>query len=301
MQVVYIKDTMKVYMPILVLFFLIICGCSNSERNREQADELSRLILYGDIETAKALLSSNPELINVPNSSWNTPIYEAIIWKRPELVEFLLNQGIEVDIHLAATLGRLERVIELAEKEPGLVNAKNQFGETSLHSATIYDHYEVVAYLLDNGANVNARTNMGRTALHEAASFGRLRIAELLIEHGAAVNTKTTAYGGTPLHWASSSREPELVKLFISNGANIDAVNNDNETPLWQAVKWRLEPQVCSRWTGFIEFFEEYEAIISELVAHGADINVQSKDGRSPLMIAEEAGSKRVLEILRIE
>ena len=45
--------------------------------------------------------------------------------------------------------------------------------------------------------------------------------------------------GDTPLHIAISNCDNSVVKNLIKHGANVDAINNDNETPLLIAVQNR--------------------------------------------------------------
>src|ERR1044072_7119295 len=61
-----------------------------------------------------------------------------------------------------------------------------------------------VKALLDKGGDVNAKTNYGSTSLSYACDKGHVEVVKLLIERGAAVNVKGTFYGEVPLGWALS-------------------------------------------------------------------------------------------------
>lgn len=56
-------------------------------------------------------------------------------------------------------------------------------------------------------------------------------IAKMLIKNGANVNAKNS-YNDTPLHVAAENGYDDIVNLLIENGANVNAKNNDNMTPL---------------------------------------------------------------------
>jgi hypothetical protein len=49
-----------------------------------------------------------------------------------------------------------------------------------------------------------------------------------------ALNAKHNG-GGTPLHWAARKGQKEIVELLISNGANVNAQDEDGGTPLFYA------------------------------------------------------------------
>ena len=78
-------------------------------------------------------------------------------------------------------------------------HAKNDNGETPIHSASYYGRIEVVKALLAAGANVNAKNEYDETPLHVAAEKGQVGVVEALLEAGADVNAKDK-YGETPLN-----------------------------------------------------------------------------------------------------
>ena len=49
---------------------------------------------------------------------------------------------------------------------------------------------------------------------------------------GTDVNAKHWAFGGTPLHQAVIGDHKEIAELLIANGADLNATNNDGDTPL---------------------------------------------------------------------
>ncbi len=76
------------------------------------------------------------------------------------------------EIHDAAGKGDAERVTDLLQARPELVNAKTKRGRTPLHFAAERAHKAVVELLLANEADPNVTDEFGATPLHDAA-FGR--------------------------------------------------------------------------------------------------------------------------------
>ena len=146
-----------------------------------------------------------------------------------------------------------------------------------LHYAVLFARKRILSWLLDNGADPNQVFDCGRTAVHlicstipSSCSAAAVECLETLIEHGAdltvedkegrmpihvansaglvsllldklgydLVNPKDVR-GWTPLHHqcASVSAREEVVKYLLDNGADLQAVTNDGDTPLHLAMR----------------------------------------------------------------
>ena len=103
-------------------------------------------------------------------------------------------------------------------------------------SASLADVKNALAH-----ADVNARNkNDGSTPLHHAVVESKTpEIVKLLLDRGAEINARTTgadvdpSSGSTPLHFATT---PEIVKLLLDRGAKIDARNKYGWTPIHFAI-----------------------------------------------------------------
>lgn len=86
--------------------------------------------------------------------------------------------------------------------------------------------------LLDHGAKVNVRNSYGSTPLHDAAVGGQSEIVAMLLERGAEIDARDQDSGATPLYNAASWGKLDAVKLLIEKGADVNARNKTGKTPL---------------------------------------------------------------------
>lgn len=97
--------------------------------------------------------------------------------------------------------------------------------------------------LLNKGVDVNFSSSDGKTLLMAAAFRDQIGVMQLLIKHGADTNAKDKT-GNTPLHYLCSKKfyikyeyEVEAVELLIRNGATINIVNHEGDSPFLKAIK----------------------------------------------------------------
>lgn len=86
---------------------------------------------------------------------------------------------------------------------------------------------QIIAFLIDRGANVNARDRGQWTALHAAAQDQRLAIVKLLLHAGAEVDA-VDGFGNTPL-WRcvmDPRTDHDVVKCLLAAGADPNKKNN---------------------------------------------------------------------------
>ncbi len=120
---------------------------------------------------------------------------------RPGAAEFLAKRGAELDVEGAAGVGDLDQVKRcLSADAPRGKPTKKQM-QRALNWACGYGRANVAEFLLSEGISVRDGEE-GETALHHAAYGGHPDVVRLLLARGADVNVKDTSYEATPLGWA---------------------------------------------------------------------------------------------------
>ena len=104
-------------------------------------------------------------------------------------------------------------------------------------------------------------------------------IVQNMIDFGA--NIKPTNIVETPLHHASSKGHPEVVRILLEKGADIEATNLNGDTPLHIASE------------------EGHIDVVKILLEAGADKEARHKLGWTPLILASENGHTDIVELLK--
>lgn len=183
----------------------------------------------------------------------------------------------------AARAGDTDAVRALLEDgaDPNLAQGD---GLTALHLAAREGHLEVVAILINAGAETSATTRIGDyTPLHLAGGAGHADVVGALLGAGANPGAVTTASGVTPLHLAAEARGGEdAVRLLLEHGAPVNARERSaGQTPLMFAA-------AAGRAASAIELLE-----------HGADPSIATEVGNVLRRMAiSRAAQGRLLEAL---
>lgn len=115
-------------------------------------------------------------------------------------VEALRECGATPDLRVSAAVGNIDEVRSL------IAGADAESLDWGLAMAANHGHADIVALLLDAGANINRYSPVGghshATPLHQAVASDQERIVRLLIERGADRTIDDLRYNGTPLDWA---------------------------------------------------------------------------------------------------
>ena len=198
----------------------------------------------------------------------------------------------------SSMFGNREAVRRQLEQDGIDVNAKNSEGYTALILASSNGHKEIVEMLLEKGADVNAKDKYNATALIKASSNGHKEIVEMLLEKGADVNAKTHN-GSTALIKASENKHTEIVAMLLDKkyGAYVNATDDDGDTALMKVINCNEEDD--RPW--YQVEYDIIEIVEQLLNQDGIDVNVENKNGKTALDIAEETGCTKKIQKLIIK
>jgi len=241
----------------------------------------------GDIESARVMLDKGVD-INYGDVDNTTALVVSIMNKQYTFAKFLIDRG--ADVNIAGSYGRtpLYAIVDMRNEDySALPNRKTEDPLPTL---------DILRALIDRHVNLNAtltgflpgRSGMdfgdttlgeGTTPLMRAARAGDTAAIRLLLGAGADAKL-TTKDGNTAFMFAagvgyrdkntrgSEKDALESVKIFVDGGADVRQRNSRDETALHGAAD------------------RGADAIVQYLVDRGAELNVKSKQGFTPLDVA---------------
>ncbi|MDQ2711882.1 MAG: ankyrin repeat domain-containing protein [Acidobacteriota bacterium] len=130
----------------------------------------------------------------------NYAISAALVHGEFDAVNALIRRGAEVNLAVAAALGRIEDAYRL------LRSASSEERQSALALSAQFGHEAILWLLLEDGQDPDQYNPVGfhshSTPLHQAAFAGHAKIVQGLVESGARLDMKDTLWNGTPIEWA---------------------------------------------------------------------------------------------------
>jgi ankyrin repeat protein len=200
--------------------------------------DLLDAIVSGDSQAVQSITKQDPSVLRATTETGESAVILAVYRNQTVIAEILLAAGAPLNIYEASAMGKKDKLNELLNSQPDLINSYSHDGWTPLHLAAFFGHHEAIELLIQKGANLNAlsKNNLAVSPFHSALASRKTSIAEFLLDHGASVNEKSGA-GFTPLHYAAVNGDRDLVKRLLDTGADPNARNNDGRNALELALE----------------------------------------------------------------
>ncbi|KAA6212715.1 hypothetical protein CP973_25520 [Streptomyces albofaciens JCM 4342] len=231
---------------------------------------LHKAVQGGDLETVRLLVEAGSFIDAAGPTTGHTPLMDALWYKWPDIVEYLLEQNAMVNLETHYGFSLRERVeYELGANSEGTERQKllaiadamrrriekdeRAAAGQALMRAVTEGNLAEVERLLKRNADVDEVSpvvngfNDGHTPLLVAARDGHADIARALIAAGADVNAVEPTFGAVPLHKAVYMGHADITGLLVrAPGTDIDHQGATNGyTPLHDAL-WHGHEE-CAR------------------------------------------------------
>jgi ankyrin repeat protein len=167
------------------------------------------------------------------------------------------------------------------------VNAASRAGFTPLVFATTRGDVPSIKTLLKAGANPSVVLASGARPLIVAMSYGHTAAALALLEGGAEIGSRDRA-GNTTLHLAAQGGDMSLVRALIAKGADPNARTPKSMAPAGaRGGGGGGRGGVAGEQTPLMMAARaDHEDVMRALVAAGADPALKAQDGTTLLMVA---------------
>jgi ankyrin repeat protein len=240
-----------------LIFLLALIALPLFAADRDPGTAFAVAIEDHDADAVKELLKTNSTETTIDYGDHKiTPLLKAAWDGDEEIVTLLLEAGAKINARATDT------------------------GETPLMNAVTRGHVAIVKLLLEKGADVAPKNRFDFNAFTSAVAAGKTDIAGMLLDAGA--KPEEGASGLTPLQFAASAGNVEMIRFLVKRGANVNyGVKNGGQTALLSAI------------------YGAHPEAVEALIELKADVNAKTKDGDTPLKAAMKGDQEDMVKILK--
>lgn len=262
---------------------------------------LHHAVLNSSLEFIKFLAKKEPELLTQTNTrNGSLPLHNTISREQTviECIELLVKLGTPIDVKdkdgktlfdKAIKTERLDIVKFIIKADPQTLNIKG-IGSTILEKAINCNNVSLIKKLFKTGFNLKSCNDYGYNTFHQAILSESLDVAEclislnqkaikLLIENDMQGEAKILQRNSftpeepsnnqgrdLPIHLAVKNQKEESLEWLLMHGAQIDAQNYWNETPL-HMLSYSEKGELSQRMITWILNWTRTKTIPQDLIA----------------------------------
>lgn len=239
----------------------------------------------GDYDAACDIISSGAS-VDVFNSDNLTPLMVSIINKQERIIDLLMGCGSDSNLvdnqkrsplMYASSLGLVD-ISKLLLMGDADINSIDEDGKNALIYAIVNQENSVMELLLSNKIDCNVVDKQGYTPLHYAVMVGNEKAVKMLIKNSADINA-TTLDNKNAIHLALEGKFDDIANILIEAGVDLGPQDDSGCTPLMKAI------------------MQEQNDLAYKLV-NDKSVNLQDKNGNTPLMIAAAMGNSELIKHL---
>jgi ankyrin repeat protein len=291
---------------------ILRAGVSAKSANSGGETALMTTVRTGKLDAVKLLLDRGADVNAKESVRGQTALMWAVLENHPDVVKLLLARGADVnaqskvEIPDGITAEPQGTSGDIGAHGPGLYRSRAVPSPSGAMSPLLYaareGNLEMARILVDAKANLNLASANGTPPIVVAITNNHIELALFLLEKGADPNAADRFWKRYPLYAAvemrnydftrdtappvPDARDPmDLIKALLAKGANPNA--QTNTTPV------RGFMQSSANWVNFdgqTPFLRAALAgditLMRLLLEHGADPNIKTNDGSTPLMAA---------------
>ncbi|MGD2179914.1 ankyrin repeat domain-containing protein [Lusitaniella coriacea] len=277
------------------------------EYDEASVSPLIQAILAEDVAQVESLLAEGTE-VNPSDWDENVPLVAAVYRENLEIIQKLIaaeanpdQPDLDVEVNacpvgMAIKQNRADLVRLLLDA--GADPNGGDMEETGLAIAVRKDNLPILRMLLEAGADPNADMEDYERVIMEAAWYGRLEMVKLLVEYGAEVST--WSQGETAIMSAARNAHQAvydyLYPLVDEEIRRYADKHGKEEIERAIRTKARAANKIGEK-LGDAAVLGKLNKV-KQLLEEGADPNILTEDGKSPLMFAAMYGHKNIIEAL---
>jgi len=196
--------------------------------------------------------------------------------------QLIIRDG-DIPLHAAIKRNDLEEVTSLLNQGANIAE-QNKYGQNAFHIAALRGNTKILELLLNTNLIaevVHAKDESGNTPFHFACREADEQSAALFLNTVGAYVDVQNRLGYTALHLASKDNKFNMVNFLLSKDADINALDNDKNTPLNLAIQ-----------TGSLEFIMNFLNIPNIL------LNSENTEKHTPLSLATQLCSLDLIKHL---